>query len=193
MRNITVAKNKLKKISHKLSDKKLSVVSLCRYLNKEFRNLSVKFRPKKGDFFSIAGEFAGDVRYDNELRYNVDITWDKNQKYFIPTKDFYHQLLLTMIHEFRHGYQERRRNNKEIMPWFRHPKFQHPKKDIVEEVNYLSDYDELDAHAYEAAYELKHRKSKRSWVVNRYRKNLAIHNPKLFNKFLKKVYLFSHK
>jgi hypothetical protein len=195
MRNIKSAKKRLERVIDKIGYEKISMVSFCRLMNREFKPMSIRFHSKKSDYYSVSGNYMGNCDRDEELRYKIDITWDRSEHKFKPTRSFYMDIFMVLVHEFRHSYQDRKRNIT-LESWHRTPKFNHPKKKVVEEVNYLSDYDELDAYAYEVAFVFNMGTRKTimsSWIVNRYRKALGKHAPKLYNKFLKKVYLYTHK
>ncbi len=194
MRNITLAKGRMKKVSERIGNKRLSMPTICRYLNDEFNTMSVKFRSKKGDFFSVSGHYSGS-RWDgdDDLMYNILIIYD--QKTYKISTEFYQEIFIALVHEFRHGYQFRKRRNRDVNKKARYTDKRYPLS-----FSYLADYDELDAHAYEVAYvfrnyiqDTSNRHITASWIINRYRKIVAKHNQKLYNKFLKKVYVFAHK
>lgn len=194
MRNITLAKKRMSLVAKRIGNKRLSMSSICKHLNAEFNSMSVKFECKKGDFFSVSGHYSGS-RWDgdDDLMYNILIIYD--QKTYKITKDFYEEIFIVLVHEFRHGYQNRKRRHKII-----DKKSKYVDKRYPLYFNYLTDYDELDAHAYEVAYvfrnyiqDTSNRHITASWIINRYRKTVAKYNQKLYNKFLKKVYLFAHK
>jgi hypothetical protein len=194
MRNITLAKNKMERVARKIGNRRLSMPSICRHLNNEFNSMSVKFRNKKGDFFSVSGHYSGS-RWDgdDDLMYNILIIYD--QKTYKVSKDFYQEIFIALIHEFRHGYQHRKRRHKNI-----NKKAKYMDKRYPIAFSYLTDYDEIDAHAYEVAHvfrnyiqDTSNRHITASWVINRYRKIVAKYDEKLYNRFLKKVYIFAHK
>lgn len=203
MYKVLVAHNKLQKISTKIGKKKISWATLVRYLNKEFKSQSVKFRSEQSEDPSIEG-FYNPLYYteDNELRYSIIIRYEKHMPKTRPRTDFYIDLLSALTHEFRHGYQDNKRNKmvylkKLFSPGV--PHFHHRYKSVVMKVQYYGDYDELDAYAFEAAQAIKlqglnlRNVGNKSWVLSRYRKILGKYAPKLYNRFLKKLYLFLHK
>ncbi len=203
MRNIKVAENKLNKVIKGIGNRDVKLPILIRYLNKEFQSLSVKFKSCKGEFFSISGYYSGNNKNSNDSRYNVEITYEINDNIIIKTrlKDLIDQLLIVLIHEFRHGYQDRKRKfrfkNNNALFW----RVQKLSKKFGIDFNmmeyyYLIDYDEVDAYAYELAYVLRSSKSEtidNSFIVSRYKKIVATFNQKAYNRFLKKVYLNMNK
>jgi hypothetical protein len=193
MRNVKIARKKLDRVAAQIGDREVKFSVLCRYLNKEFESLSVRFKSKAEEYYSfcVSGFFNSysTVEFD-EKRYNVNITYNKTTPYVNPNK-ILGEILLVLVHEFRHGHQDSRRGLK-LLPADKAPKFKHFNKKLQENVLYLSDYDELDAYAYEAAYAAKLNRDN-SWIVNRYKKVLGKHAPKLYFRFLKKLYLFTNK
>ena len=61
---------------------------------------------------------------------------------------------------------------------------------IQEMVRYLSDYDEIDAYAYEAAVALK--MDEKTHTIKQY-DDIKEYAPDAWKRFHKKVYLFTHK
>lgn len=183
MRNIDIALKKIVKIIDKIGDKPIRYSILSRMLNQEFKSMSVRFRCKKSNRCSLSGYYAGDIQEENERRYNVLMNYDND---IIPVNYLLNHLieiLYVMIHEFRHGYQYSRRPKKE-----RYCRY----KNDDDQFEYLSDQDELDAYAYGAAYqEMLEGKGGADWIINRYRDVVSPRDPKLYHRFLSKVYKFS--
>jgi len=180
MRNVTVAKKKLDAVIDRIGDREIRIPIFCRMLNKEFQSLSVKFKSKQMEFYSLSGHYGGDVKYDDEGRYNVFITYAKDEIMIHP-RECKDDIFSVMVHEFRHGYQHSKRPKKIFKKYYR---------DIVgdETFNYLSDYDELDAYAYETAFT---RPSWNDWITHRYRDVVGKVDPKIYHRFLTKVYKFT--
>ena len=177
----------MQRVSDKIGTRPIRISTLCYHLNREFKSLSVRFRSKSGEFFSISGYFSPYKDYDKEGRYNVLISYEKEYPTITLDKEFCDELLLIMAHEFRHGQQFKRRDPH----YTSDSKFKHENIDVQEEVRYLSEPCELDSYAFEAAYALK--LGANNWTHERYKMFLGKYAPKLYNKFMKKVYLFSHK
>jgi hypothetical protein len=193
MRNVRIAEKKLAKVAVKIGNDPIKFSTLCRHLNKEFKTLKVKFKSKGEDYYSycVTGFFNCYSNLEfNESRYNVDIAYDK-AKPTVKPKIVLEQILLVLVHELRHGYQDNKRKKK-ILPFERYPKFKHFNKKLQENVHYLGDYDELDAYAFEAAFAFK-RGMDFDWIMSRYKKTLGKHAPALYQRFLKKFYLNCHK
>lgn len=193
MRNVTIAKNKLRKVAARLGDGPILLRVLCRHLNKEFKSMSVRFRSEAADYFSISGYFSPFHYLDPEegLKYNVLIHYDNKDSKLVPTRFIWNEILLVLVHELRHGYQDKSRGMV-LLPFERRPKFKHRYKSVAATVDYLSDYDEIDAHAFEAAYAVTHG-IPADWIHKKYKRVLGKYAPTLYQRFLKKLYLFSHK
>ena len=198
MRNLKIAESKLNRVAALIGSDPVPFSTICYYLNKEFKSLSVKFRSKGHTDYSISGHFNPyRERDEGDLRYNILITYDKRKtnknSTFIADNQFWKEIMLVMVHEFRHGYQNQQcKHNIGIKS---NSKFKNLSKFVREEINYLTDPNELDAYAFESAYAMKNNISNchNYWTVERYRVFVGKYDPKLYNKFLKKVYLFSHK
>lgn len=189
---INRAEKKLDQLIEKIGDKKMTIPTICRYLNKTFRPMSVRFTSKLDNHFAITGLFGGNFKVEDELRYNIHISYDRKKEKIFPADWLINEVFVVMVHEFRHGHQETKRKKK-ILPIQRSLKFKHSMKNIQDSVNYLSDYDEIDAYAYEVAYSIKHGQKRNFWITQQYKKTLGKYAPKLYKRFLKKVYLFTHK
>ena len=182
MRNVKIAEKKLKRVAAKVGDSPVRLSVLCRYLNEEFKSLSVRFRSEAGTYFSVHGYFSPDHMNDpDDKRYNVVMIYDRADPKLVPARYIWDSILGVLVHEFRHGYQEQKRG------FAASPSFKNTNTNLA----YLSDYDEIDAYAFEAAYAIKN-KMPHTWIKRKY-KAIAISSPKVYNKFLKKLYLFTHK
>jgi hypothetical protein len=192
MRNVKIARKKLDQVIAQIGDRHIRMPILCRYLNKAFKSLKVRFTSKQGDDYSMSGNYAGDHRDPDEGRYNVLLTYNKNEKTFKPNlifeDNFYDDIFAVVVHEMRHGYQYRKRGGLRFEKQFKANKF----NEVSDEVMYLSDSDELDAYAYEVATAQKYG-HRASWVIERYKRYFKETNPKIYNRFLNKVYKYAHK
>lgn len=193
MRNIRIAEKKLNKVATFIGDNPVRLSTICYHLNKEFKSLSVKFRSKLHNHYSISGHFNPyRFRDEGDMRYNVLITYEEKQK-IVADKQFWEELMLILVHEFRHGYQNRKCPQNIGLKYS--AKFNHLSKFVRAEVSYLTEPNELDAYAYETAYAIDKNMANwhNHWTIERYRVFVDTYAPKLYKKFLKKVYLFSHK
>ena len=200
MRNENIAKKKLDAIAKRIGYRKVYYVVLSRMLNEAFRSLKVRFKfvqsPDLDEYFIFTGEFNPHIDGRDNI-YSVYIGRSLEHKYIKPRKGFFDELYLVLVHEFRHSYQYRKRNNR-IIP---EPKnlFFHKNLDIQENVRYLSDRDEIDAHAYEASFEIRMKNITFSEAlaklehVQKYKKYLKKHSPDDWKQFIKKLYLHYHK
>jgi hypothetical protein len=192
MYTVQIAEKKINRLIEEIGDRKMTIPTLCRYLNKTFRSMSVRFTSKLDDYFAITGMFGGNLKVEDELRYNIHVHYDRKKEKIFPADSLLEAIFIVMVHEFRHGYQDTRRR-KRILPIQRTLKFKHSVKTVQDSVNYLSDYDEIDAYAFEVAHAIKNGHKGYFWITQQYKKTLGKHAPELYKKFLKKVYLFSHK
>ena len=125
----------------------------------------------------------------DESKFNVLINYTKGAE-VNSLHLLWEELILVMVHEFRHGYQY----NQSRIPMMpaRRQSFQHSDQSIVNLVNYFSDTNEIDAHAFEAAY-AKNSGIAYDWIIDRHRIVLGEYDVKSYNRFLKKFYAFSNK
>lgn len=196
MNHFDLAKKKLDKIAKQIGYRKLQYNVLSRILNKEFKSMRVKFSflsstTGLGEFVIMNGWYNG-CSDDDGYRYEIEITKDNNQKYIKPRKHgFFEELYFVLMHELRHGYQDRSRKYKAIHD---HCSARIPRDldaDTARTLQYHSMNDEIDAYAFETAEAIRMGK-KDYWIIDRYRK-IGTHLPDVYNRFLKKVYLFSNK
>ena len=101
MHTVRSAKKKLSRLEKKLGDHDLTVRSICQHLNKEFRSMSVRFTSEYSDSYSITGFFAGAVKMENELLYNIHINYDDVMRR-VPAAWFIRELESIIVHELRH-------------------------------------------------------------------------------------------
>jgi hypothetical protein len=201
MRNLEIARKKLEKIQKRFGKDAVYARTFTRALNEEFKSLSVRFssRQEKGippKRIIYSGYFNGLCKdqFDDKL-YNVDIRTDMGGDWLLPHQcKMYREILCILAHEFRHGYQHRARKRRVNICKTR--KIKHFNKYIQNEVNYLLDYDEIDAYAYAVAYELHIKRQPlrhgltKCWInrtlYSKYIKKYA--PPRYYKKFLRKVY-----
>jgi hypothetical protein len=170
---------------------------LCRTLNREFKGLHMKFffraRPyesfKNNHTWFVEGNFTRKVPgvYIDDPLYEIRIVRRVNRKFFTVNKWFWDELYLVIAHELRHGYQYRRRKGKMVYRTER-PDL-NPKAD-----KYLCDFDELDAHAYEAALEwkLKGGDVMKLFPVKKYYTKCRRKAMPEWRRFIKKVHKYYH-
>ena len=181
---------------------KKHIPSIIRGLKKAFKNHIVTFSSERyeGEYYPdhnviISGHYCGRIsNYIPEHIY-IQLSFPKDSKKAIITEQGAHNLAVKIIraihHEYRHKYQQRQRPlllQKEYKPKPRQNKLK---------VMYYGNPDELDAHAYETQAEKldinKLRKAhKISWkvceAVYMYRMHFRKQDPKVWQRFLKKVY-----
>lgn len=201
MRNEDKAKKKLKAVADKVRGRSIKFSSLSSILNKEFKDMPVKFifrgikTPDK-NWFALGGEYSCDAeRTDkSDPKYTVTLEyWNGHPNIdSLPEKEFnliFNDLYYILCHEFRHGYQERKRNHKNIRTRFRNITVTNRMS------HYYASYDELDAYAYETALYMKETGSgiTTSWVWKKYKELFCNCDKVTYNRFMKKVYLLSHK
>jgi len=186
---VPLVHKKLLNVVNKIGKREVPYYIFVRYLNKEFRFLSVKFRSMpdriyNSNFINVTGYYSGNEKDEGERRYNIQISYPVNAKKLIPIEshDLMRSLFCCILHEIKHGQQDQKRKYK------KRPYIANHRNDMED---YFSDYDELDAYAFEVGKSYSIRKLDNSWVCNTYREIFAETNPKIYNKFLKKVYLYN--
>jgi hypothetical protein len=193
MRNVTSAVKRLDRVIAKVGDNEIKIPVFVRLLNKEFETLSVKFRSKQHEYYSISGYYSGKIKDEDDSRYNIFITYEKTDNTLYPI-GIRSDLLAVIIHELRHGYQDNKRHNRLKYGGASFDRMVKAsdaiQNDKQEEFNYLANMDEMDAYAYEVAYSKK-QGERSSWIINRYKNVVAEQDPKLYNRFLTKVYKFT--
>ena len=99
------------------------------------------------------------------------------------------ELFTTLVHEKRHRYQYRQRNN--LFGTTYRVKAKVNDVDTLNYMKYYGDPDELDAYAQEAAIEKRlHGDSE---TKAKYQELFANADPKVYNRFLKKYYRYDNK
>ena len=196
---------KIEKKVYALSQKwvgKKHIPSIIRQLNKAFKNYIVTFSSERYDeeyypdhSVIISGHYCNRISNIIPEHIYIQLTFPKDSKKAIITEQGAKNLAMKIIraihHEYRHKYQQRQRPfllQKEYKPKPKQNKFK---------VIYYGNPDELDAHAYETQAEKldinKLRKAhKIGWreceAIFMYRMHFRKQDPKVWNKFLKKVY-----
>ncbi len=182
-RQIRIAEKKLAIVAAEFGNKSADVRVLSRRLNREFKSMKVRFKTKQvNEFFGYAidGEFNRytDMEY-GEGRYNLTFYYDPKHP-IIGVKSALTDIILILVHEFRHSWQDRNRtyHTHELVP-----PFNYSNKHVQKQVRYYGCPSELDAHAYDAAY-ARHHGLDWKWAIKRYKKYLGKHLPHLYRKFL---------
>jgi len=178
------------------------VPSIIRGLNKAFKPYIVNFSSERYDqeYYPdhnviVSGHYCNRVFDVIPEHIYVELAFPKNSKKAIITeqgaKNLAVKIIRTIHHEYRHKYQQRQRPfllQKEYKPKSRQNKFK---------VKYYGNPDELDAHAYEtqaekldinklrSAHKIGWRESEALFM---YRKHFRKQDPKVWKRFLKKVY-----
>jgi len=197
---------KIEKKVHKLSSTWVGekhVPSIIRQLNKTFNKSIIYFTSERFDdlYYKdhsviVSGQYC--PRIMSAIPENIMITlcFPKESKKAIISKKGAHNLALKIVraihHEYRHKHQQRGRG-------YVYTKQYNTKKKDKErlKLQYYGNPDEIDAHAYETQAEkldinrlrVAHRIDWReSEAVFMYRKHFRQRDPKIWKKFLKKVY-----
>lgn len=179
------------------------IPSIIRQLNKTFQKSIIFFKSERfdDDYYPehsviVGGQYC--PRIFNMIPENIMITlaFPKDSKKAIISEKCAKNLAVKIIraihHEYRHKHQQRGRG-------YVYTKQYHTKKGDKQrlKLHYYGNPDELDAHAYETQAErldinrlrIAHRISWReSEAVFMYRKHFRKRDPKVWKKFLKKVY-----
>jgi hypothetical protein len=196
MRTHKIIRNKLNSVRRKLKFP-VDAAVLSRVLNEEFKAMKVRFRITCGWYYSVEGYYNAYRESTDEPIYAIDVSFDLFEcddhiieGKFLNNDKFFDEIYYTLVHEFRHGYQNRRRNHKYLKPSKR---YYNPL--ATGTFHYYSFYDELDAYAYEAADAIVvtpksfMKALKSNWIVRRYRQICKKDAPKVYNKLLKKIYV----
>ena len=190
MRNERLAKKKLDAIAKRIGKRRIHYKAFSRMLNIEFRSLKTRFYFKRAKDFGQAIAYSGYFNpppIDEDGKYHVHVEYGKDVDDRInPRKSVYDYIYQVLVHEYRHGYQWRARKFRIRRP--PDASFTYSNKSIQKEVRHMMDYDEVDAHASDTAVLLQMGRKRN----DRY-ELLKKHAPKVWKKFHKKVYLFSHK
>jgi hypothetical protein len=178
------------------------IPSIIRQLNKAFKPYIVCFSSERfsDDYYLdhnviVSGHYCMRISDIVPEHIYICLNFPEDSKKAVITEKGAHNLAVKIIraihHEYRHKYQQRQRPlllQKEYKP--------KPKQNKMKAM-YYGNPDELDAHAYETQAEKldinKLRKAhKISWreseAIFMYRKNFRKQDPRVWKKFLKKVF-----
>ena len=178
------------------------IPSIIRELNKTFHKSIIYFTSNRYDeeYFDhhsviVSGQYCPRIFSTIPENILITLSFPKNKKKVLITEKESENLALKIIraihHEYRHKHQQRGRGyvyTKQYSP---------KKKQNRLKVMYYGNPDEIDAHAYETQAEKldinKLRKAhkigwRQSEAIFMYRKNFRNQDPKVWKKFLKKVY-----
>jgi hypothetical protein len=197
--------HKIEKIVYDLSQNWVGekhIPSIIRQLNKSFKRYIVYFGSDRfeGEYYDdhnviVSGHYCGRISDVIPEHIFINLNFPKEKKKVIISEKGAKNLAIKVIraihHEYRHKHQHSSRPlllQKEYTP--------KPKQNKLKAM-YYGNPDELDAHAFETQAEKldinKLRKAhKISWkeseAVFMYRKTFRKQDPKIWRKFLKKVY-----
>lgn len=146
----------------------------------------------KGDV-RIDGFYNGPLAYRQEEELISINIWKHPKNNYIKPRmhGFFEEIYLVLAHEFRHHYQAvTRKYRRDLRD---NPKIGHFNKSIQSDVNYLIEYDEVDAYAFECAEQMK----LKMWPIKNlhltsiyrtmYSRNVKKYAPKHFKRFVRKV------
>jgi hypothetical protein len=198
---LSLIEKKVNKVVLKWNGRK-HIPTMIRQLNKEFKRTLVCFSSDRFDqpYFKehnviVSAHYCGRISDIIPEHIFISLNFPKRVKKITFTRVSIQNLALKIIraihHEYRHKHQHRKRPlilQKPYVPKFRQNKFK---------VMYYGNPDEIDAHAYETQAEKldinKLRKAhKISWqeseAIYMYRMHFRKQDPKVWKRFLKKVY-----
>lgn len=196
-----------KKILHaidRLGGKKLPR-SIIKVLNRSFKNSGITFRSERydQDFLEedciVISGFFYTFRQSNKIE--VVLSFPKEMKeVFLGKKQLQnleYRLTKTIVHEYRHKEQVSKKGKIRAKAY----RAKTEDFELSYYMEYLGNADEIDAHAYETAIDFRFSKidinklrkasritmkqSEAIWLYRKYFKNI---DPKIWNRFLKKVY-----
>ena len=208
--NIGLIERRLHAIaSNWVGDKHLPTI--IRQLNAVFKHSIIYFSSNRfsGGYYAdhsviVSGQYCPRIRGYVPENIIISLSVPKEQKKVILSKkgarNLEMKILRTIAHEYRHRAQQRKQGTIDIKQY-------KPHKDVIanakvkSKLAYYGMPDELDAHAYETTVEsafgflninrlrMAHKISWReSEAVFMYRKYFRTSDPKVWKKFLKKVY-----
>ena len=200
--------NKIEKLAQNWVGEK-HIPSLIRALNKTFEKSIMVFESKRfeGKYYPdhsviIGAQYSPYFKPINLLEEIViTLHFPKDSKMAIITKKGSMNLQLSILRAIHHEYRHKAQHKNQGYHHTKQYKSKATNKKIKNKMNYFGSPDELDAHAYETQIEntlgklninrlrVAHRISwKESESVYMYRKNFRVLDPKVWKKFLKKVY-----
>ena len=198
---LSLIEKKVNKVAQNWSGRK-HIPTLIRQLNKEFKRTLVCFSSERFDqpYYKehnviVNAHYCGRISDIIPEHIFISLNFPKRVKKITFTKESAKNLVLKIIraihHEYRHKHQHRSRPLVMQKPYT--PK---PKQNKLKAM-YYGNPDEIDAHAYETQAEKidinRLRKAhkigwKESEAIFMYRMNFRKQDPKIWHKFLKKVY-----
>ena len=184
------------------------VPTIIRQLNAAFEHSIIYFSSNRyeAEYYPdhsviVSGQYCPRIRGHVPENIIICLTIPKDSKKLVLSKkgarNLEMKILRTIVHEYRHRAQQRKQGSIDIKQY-------KPRKDVVgnmKRLMYFGMPDEIDAHAYETTVEssfgllninrlrMAHKISWReSEAVFMYRKYFRKSDPKVWKKFLKKVY-----
>jgi hypothetical protein len=139
-----------------------------------------------GGFYDPSLDF-GDKDIEMYLMFRKDDT--KVNLDILYVQILINELFTTLVHEKRHRYQFKKRGFN-FGPVYR-LKSKIDNEDLLKEIEYYGDPDEVDAYAQEAAIEL--RLHTESTTKAKYKELFDNYDKKVYNNFLKKFYKYDNK
>lgn len=198
MRNLERGKKKIDLLREKWGKREwVDYKVLCRTLNREFKSLHVIFKFKTSKYFleqrPIPTSYYVEAYYDNrvpgvstdEPLYEIIITREKPRKKFLVDKWFWDEIYLILAHEFMHARQYKTRRGRVI--------YRKNRRGLNTRADqYLCLYDEIDAHAFEAATEIKMKGTPmlKNRVVQKYHKATRRQANPEWRRFIKRVHKY---
>ena len=141
-----------------------------------------------GGFYDPSLDF-GEKDIEMYLVFNNSETHCKFYFEETQTKVLIDEIFVTLTHEKRHRYQFKKRG-KAYGPKY-HSKI--TDEDLKNDLEYYGDPDEIDAYAQEAVIEERLQREVAIGTRAKYRELFANHDPKVYNRFLKKYYEYNNK
>ena len=199
-------KKKLAKLSPTWVGEK-HIPSLIRQLNNTFGNSKINFVSSRydGAYYKnhaviVSGLYCPRIATFVPESIQVTLSFPKDSKKIMLSKEAVRflelKILRTIYHEYRHKHQQRSRPNLFIKP-YTVPKGAKNRARLV----YYGNTDEIDAHAYETIVEMEagkfdinklRRAGRIGWreceAIFLYRLHFRKSDPKVWKRFLKKVY-----
>lgn len=178
------------------------IPSMIRQLNRAFKPYIVYFGSEKyeGEYYSdynviVSAHYCNRISNLVPEHIYICLNFPKDSKKAMITSEGAHNLAIRIIraihHEYRHKHQQKQR------PFLLQKEYKPKSKQNKEKVMYYGNPDELDAHAYETQAEeininnlrKAHKMSwKESEAIFMYRMHFRKQDPKIWKRFLKKVY-----
>jgi hypothetical protein len=182
--------------------------TIIRQLNAAFDHSIIYFSSNRfsGGYYAdhsviVSGQYCPRIRGHVPENIIISLSAPKEQKKVILSKkgarNLEMKILRTIVHEYRHRAQQKKQGSIDIKQY-------KPRKDVVgnmKRLMYFGMPDEIDAHAHETTVEsafgflninrlrMAHKISWReSEAIFMYRKYFRKSDPKVWKKFLKKVY-----